>query len=116
MRRILIVDDELDITEALKDLLEPDGYMVVTAPNGQVGLKMVADHRPDVVLLDVMMPVMTGPEMLERLRASSPELPVIMMSAGGHHEIADALGVRFLKKPFGVRMLRSVLDQVLAPQ
>ena len=114
MKRVLIVDDEIDITEALKDLLEGVGYQVVTAPNGKVGLEMIGLHRPDLVLLDVMMPLMTGPEMLQRLRAgSSSAPPVILMSAGAHAEIADSLGVRFLRKPFGVRILKAILDEML---
>ncbi|MHC4722314.1 MAG: response regulator, partial [Planctomycetota bacterium] len=62
---ILVVDDEPNIVQTLQDRLEMNEYTVVTASNGQEGLKMAQQEKPDVILLDVIMPVMDGHEMLE---------------------------------------------------
>ena len=68
MSRLLIVDDEVAILDALQDVLSAEGYEVRTALNGAEGLKQVAQGRPDLVLLDLMMPVMDGHEVLQRLK------------------------------------------------
>jgi DNA-binding response OmpR family regulator len=83
MSRILVVDDDLNFARALDLYLRKAGYEVVVAPSGSEGLVKVAQDRPDVVILDVMMPDMDGYEMCRRLR-SNPEtarLPVLMFTA-----------------------------------
>jgi len=84
MITVLVVDDEVLIAMALEAVLEDAGYRVVTAANGRQGLGRLAEvPRPDVVLLDMMMPVMNGPAMLAAM-AADPELgrvPVIVMSS-----------------------------------
>lgn len=73
MSKLLIVDDEVAILEALTDILSVEGYEVATAANGAEGLKRAGEERPDLILLDLMMPVMDGQEMLRRLK-EDPEL------------------------------------------
>lgn len=68
--KIAIVEDDHAIQQMYKIRLELAGYQVRTALNGQEGLDLIADFHPDLILLDLMMPVMTGPEMLEILRAT----------------------------------------------
>jgi CheY-like chemotaxis protein len=83
MTTILVVDDEPLIAVALEVALEDAGYEVVTAANGRQGLDCLAEARADLVLLDMMMPVMTGPAMLAAM-AADPELagiPVIILSS-----------------------------------
>jgi CheY-like chemotaxis protein len=83
MTTILVVDDEPLIAMALEAALEDVGYVVVTAANGRQGLERLAEARADLVLLDMMMPVMSGPEMLAAMVAQ-PELagiPVIILSS-----------------------------------
>ncbi|MET0403274.1 MAG: response regulator [Cystobacter sp.] len=101
MSKLLIVDDEVAILEALTDILSVEGYEVATAANGAEGLQQVGRNRPDLILLDLMMPVMDGQEMLRRLK-DDPALrtiPVVVMSAGRVTK-AELQGSQFLAKPF----------------
>lgn len=115
MKRLLIVDDEVDIAAILQDLLEYLGYEVVTAYDGRDGLRKVDERRPDLILSDVMMPNMTGPEMLDELLTHSGDrkIPAILMSAVDRHETAQALGVSFLQKPFTLDQLQPLIEQLL---
>jgi CheY-like chemotaxis protein len=112
MSKLLIVDDEVAILEALTDILSVEGYEVATAANGAEGLKRAGEERPDLILLDLMMPVMDGQEMLRRLKESQDlrNIPVVVMSAGRVTK-AELQGSRFLAKPFE---LDDLLDTVSA--
>ncbi|MBM7112882.1 response regulator [[Archangium] primigenium] len=112
MSKLLIVDDEVAILEALTDILSVEGYDVTTAANGVEGLKHVAQARPDLILLDLMMPLMDGHEMLRRLKddPSLRTIPVVVMSAGRVSK-SELHGSRFLAKPFE---LDDLLDTVTA--
>ena len=77
---ILVIDDEAAIVRLVRAKLQTDGYTVVSAGNGETGLQLVEDERPDLVILDVMMPGMDGFETLRRLREQS-RVPVIMLTA-----------------------------------
>lgn len=118
MRRLLVVDDELAILEALQEVLSSEGYAVSTASNGAEGLKRAAEEPPDLVLLDLMMPVMDGWEMLRRMKEDTrlQHVPVIVMSAG--RVLAGELkGLHFLAKPFDLdRLLVLVEEQTARPQ
>ncbi len=78
--KILLVDDEESILEVMRDALEPEGYEVASATNGQEGLKLFYSWQPTLVVMDVMMPLMDGWKLLERIREVS-ETPVIMLTA-----------------------------------
>jgi CheY-like chemotaxis protein len=98
--RILIVDDESSMRFLLKHVLEGGGYEVVEAHNGDVALALIVESRPDLVVTDMMMPVMGGAELIERLR-SDPEteaIPVVVVSS--QHEIASSVGDALVTKPF----------------
>jgi DNA-binding response OmpR family regulator len=112
MSKLLIVDDEVAILEALTDILSVEGYEVATAANGAEGLKRAGEERPDLILLDLMMPVMDGQEMLRRLKESTDlrTIPVVVMSAGRVSK-SELQGSRFLAKPFE---LDDLLDTVSA--
>jgi len=112
MSKLLIVDDEVAILEALTDILSVEGYEVATAANGAEGLKRAGEERPDLILLDLMMPVMDGQEMLRRLKESQDlrTIPVVVMSAGRVSK-SELQGSRFLAKPFE---LDDLLDTVSA--
>ncbi len=108
MKTILVVDDELDIVDVLSDLLTAEGYRVITASNGREGLARLAEARPDLVLLDRMMPVVDGAEMLRLMHddASLGGIPVVMMSAAEGRRLSQELGcAAFLKKPFDLGTL-----------
>jgi CheY-like chemotaxis protein len=115
MNRILIVDDEQDILETLQLILEMEGYLIDTASTGQQALEKMSAVEPDLVLSDVMMPVMNGIELLKRLKAHPQyrAIPVIISSAGD----IDAQALRgcdaFLKKPVDLDVLVQTVVRVL---
>ncbi|WNZ61950.1 response regulator [Myxococcus sp. MxC21-1] len=115
MKRLLIVDDELAIVEALQDILSVEGYDVDTAFNGAEGLHRMADAKPDLVLLDLMMPVMDGREMLRRMREDDGlrGIPVVVMSAGRISEEERRSSARFLAKPFELDVLLDTIAELL---
>jgi DNA-binding response OmpR family regulator len=106
MPKILVVDDDPAIRSLVTDSLEIEGYEVFVAEDGFSGLRAIEAHRPDCVLLDVMMPGLDGHQVLQRIRSAedSPALPVVMLTA--YSDDANAWqawteGVDyFLAKPF----------------
>jgi DNA-binding response OmpR family regulator len=102
--KILVVDDEPGIRLALQALLESSGFEVVEAEDGRVGLRLVHEERPDLVVLDVAMPVLDGWKTLERIRDMS-DVPVLMLTAHCQ-ELEKVRGLLsgaddYLTKPFG---------------
>ena len=81
MAEILIVDDERAIREGLKMTLSSEGFAVRTARDGDDALKKIGEHKPDLVLLDVMMPLMDGFAVCERIRQFDRDLPVVFLTA-----------------------------------
>lgn len=115
MNRILIVDDERDILETLQLILEMEGYAVDTASTGQEAIDKVSAVVPNLVLSDVMMPVMNGLELLKRLKAH-PEhraIPVIITSAGSIDAEALRGSDAFLNKPVHLDVLLRTIARVL---
>ncbi|HYO73199.1 MAG TPA: response regulator [Archangium sp.] len=116
MKTLLVVDDEAGITEALNDLLSEEGFHVLVAPNGRVALERVAERRPDLILLDYMMPVMDGREVLLALQgdAAARDVPVLMMSAVPRSSLpADCKPTAFLRKPFTIDRLLVEVNRLL---
>lgn len=119
-RKILTCDDEKHIVRLIQVNLERQGYEVITAYNGAECLEKVASERPDLIVLDVMMPEMTGFEVLEKLK-SNPEthdLPVIMLTARAQD--SDVLrgwqsGVEcYLTKPFNPMELIAFVKRIFS--
>ena len=112
-KTILIVDDDREIVQGLRTVLESKGYRVVTAHDGDAGLKQAGKEKPDLVLVDMMMPKKSGFLVLEGLKRDVPALKVIMMTANEgsrHRAYAEMLGVDdYLRKPFAMDKL---LDSV----
>lgn len=79
--RILAVDDEINITEILKAYLEREGYEVITCHTGQEALSLVQNENPDLIILDLMLPGLSGEEVLKQLRRDGSRVPVIMLTA-----------------------------------
>jgi DNA-binding response OmpR family regulator len=119
---ILVVDDERDLTDLVRINLEMAGFEVSTADNGEQALDAIRAERPDVVLLDVMMPVLDGWGVLAALQqdADLADLPVIMLTAlsGERDVIRGHLSgaMRYLTKPFDVRSLLDTIDEALLPE
>ena len=105
---IMVVDDEQAILKMLKRTLEPEGYGVVVADNGRSALELVEDCRPDLVILDIMMPGLNGFQVLDLIRQRS-NIPVIMLTARCEvTTLHDALCLGaddYVRKPFGTREL-----------
>jgi two-component system alkaline phosphatase synthesis response regulator PhoP len=117
MSRILIVDDEPEIVRGLEDNLRFEGYQTLSATDGRHGLALALSEAPDLVLLDIMMPGMSGWDVCRELRAKGLDIPVIMLTARG--EEADRvqgleLGADdYVTKPFGLRELMARIRAVL---
>ncbi len=115
---ILIVDDSPDVVLFLRQyILAPLGYKVITASDGRSGLEMAVSKAPDLILLDMNMPRMTGLEMLVALRRTECEAPVIFMTVHGSESIVIdvfRLGVRdYLIKPFTVDEVEQAVNRAL---
>jgi CheY-like chemotaxis protein len=121
-KRILIVDDDPVLREIAVEVLTSAGFQCAIAGDGAAGLRQVAEFSPDLVLLDMVMPVMDGIETLSALRADWPDLPVAVMSAGtrsmssaGLLRIASGLGAHeVLQKPLRAATLLPVVERLLA--
>ncbi len=114
MARVLVVDDELDIREAVTEVLSYEGHEVFTASDGAEALRKCLALQPDLVLLDLMMPGMNGWEFRSaQLRDSDiAEIPVVVLSALGRVSTIDALA--FLPKPFGLDDLLELVRRAAA--
>ena len=115
-KTVLMVDDEANARKVAKLILEREGYRTLTASNGEEGLVLAKVEQPDVILLDVMMPKMSGYDMLKRLREDqdTQQIPVIIVTARGtEHDIATSfkLGAVFhLQKPYETKDLLQKLQ------
>ena len=113
-KRILLVDDDPEIVESMRTVLESRGYEILVARDGNQGLVLAEGEEPDLVVLDMMMPKRSGFLVLEKLRRSRPNpMRVIMITAneGSRHKAyAEMLGVDdYIRKPFAMdRLLESV--------
>jgi CheY-like chemotaxis protein len=115
MKKLLIIDDEFAIVDALEVLLGDEGYDVSSAANGREGLAAFETLRPDLVICDIMMPVMGGVEFLRRLRETEEwrAVPVIFMSAVHTQAPAGDPKVTSLRKPFQLDDLLTKIESAL---
>ena len=112
-KTILLVDDDTELSDGLRLMLERQGYRVLQARDGQQGKSLIYQQRPDLVILDMMMPRMGGYPVLEHFRDKTDAPPIIMITAneGSRHKAyAEYLGVvDYIRKPFAMeRLLESV--------
>lgn len=116
MSTILIVDDEAPVRDLLAMLLDGDGHRTLTAIHGRQALDLAEREHPDLVVADVMMPVLGGAEMCRRLkgRAATEGIPVILMSAAGR-QVAEGAGAdAFIDKPFDLDSMERLVQRWLA--
>jgi CheY-like chemotaxis protein len=118
--RVLVVDDDPSIRRMMIASLRREGYDFFEAANGREALEIMRRERPSVVLLDLMMPIVSGWDVLKE-RASDPDLytiPVIVVSANRGPELATAMdGIcAFLPKPFDITVLNSLVKSCLVPE
>jgi CheY-like chemotaxis protein len=110
--RVLVIDDERDLREGIAEVLEEEHHEVATAGNGAEGLVRARQFRPDVILLDLMMPVMNGWQFLEA-QQSDPALchtPVVIVSAVSRDATAKTV-VERMTKPFSIVQLLSIVER-----
>lgn len=109
MSRILIIEDETPMRTALADVLEGEGYRPLTAEDGEVGLRKAVEEKPDLILLDIMMPKLDGFAVCAELRRLGHAMPVLMLTAKGQVEDRvtglDAGADDYLVKPFSTEEL-----------
>ena len=115
--RILIVEDEPAMVAGLRDNFEYEGYEVISAGDGVTGLERALADNPDLVVLDVMMPRMSGLDVCKQLKVKRPGLPIIMLTARGQ-EIDKVVGLElgaddYVTKPFSIRELMARVKAVL---
>ena len=106
MSRVLVVEDDEAMAVALKDGFSYEGHEVIVARDGEEGLNFAREEKPDIMILDVMLPKMTGLEVCKLLRGEGSDLPIIMLTARGQ-EIDKVLGLKlgaddYVTKPFSI--------------
>ena len=117
--KVLVIDDEPNILQTLQDRLEMNDYEVLTATNGKEGLEKALDEQPDIILLDVIMPIMDGHEMLKELRKDErgQGISVIMLTACSQSQDvvrAKASGIDdYIIKPFNLSELLEKIENIL---
>src|SRR5512147_3139248 len=117
MAKVLIVEDDDAMAVALRDGFAFEGFTVQHARDGAEGLKLATESQPDVVILDVMLPKMSGLDVCKQLRAEGKNVPIIMLTARGQ-EIDKVLGLKlgaddYVTKPFGFMELMARVEAVL---
>jgi len=124
MSRVLVVEDDPDLVFTLKDNLEFEGHTVIAARDGAEGLALVTEHRPQLIILDVMLPGMNGLQLCRSLRQRGDRTPVILLTARSQEaekvQGLDAGADDYVTKPFSVQELmarvRATLRRVEAPR
>ena len=117
MTKILIVEDEPNMVAGLRDNFEYEGYQVITAGDGAEGLNRAIEDSPDLVVLDVMMPKMSGLDVCKQIKSKRPSMPIIMLTARGQ-EVDKVVGLElgaddYVTKPFSIRELIARVKAVL---
>lgn len=114
--KILIVEDDAHIREGLRDALSREGYVVIGAENGRVGLELYQREKPDFIILDIMMPELDGYSVCREVRKLDEQIPIIFLSAKDE-EIDRVVGLElgaddYISKPFGVHEIRARIKTI----
>ena len=118
-KKILVVEDTEDNRQILRDLLEMAGYNMIEARDGAEGVARAAEHRPDLILMDIQMPVMDGYEATRRIKAdpdlkSIPVIAVTSYALSGDEDKARAAGCDgYIAKPFSPRRMLAKVREIL---
>lgn len=113
---VLIVDDDSPIAETLAMIIEDMGYTAVLAFNGRDGLAAAMRTPPNLIITDMMMPHMTGAEMISALRRTGLRMPPVLVLTAGERAYAQNMGATVtMAKPFDIKILESVLRNLLEP-
>ena len=118
-RKALVVDDEIHIVQVVAIKLRNNGFDVTTAENGAIALEIAKEQKPDIIITDFQMPVMTGLELVENLRKDSTteDIPVIMLTARGfaiEEDVRRELKIgACLSKPFSPREVLQTIEEMI---
>ncbi len=114
MSTILVVEDEFDVQQVVADILRDEGYEVSVCGNGREALVSLRKSRPDLLVMDVMMPILSGMQVLEEMQKSAvlKDVPVILMSETTPPPSEPRLWRTFLKKPFRLEQLLEAVARV----
>lgn len=118
-RKVLVVDDEIHIVHVVAVKLRNNGFEVISAGNGEEGFKLACEEKPDIIIADLKMPVMTGLEMVEKLRGceQTKDIPVIVLTARGFDieddRKRDLRISEYLSKPFSPKKLLKDVEDIL---
>lgn len=116
MKQILIIEDDGAILRGLKDNFEYEGYSVLSATDGEQGYALIREKKPDLVILDLMLPLMSGYEVLRKVRAEGGTVPVLILTARGE-EVDKVHGLNigaddYMTKPFSVKELLARIQAI----
>ncbi len=113
--KILVVDDEIDIIELVKLRLQSNGCEVMAAYDGEQALEKVKDYKPDLILLDIKLPIMSGEEVYKSIKSDpiTEKIPVILFTASGGDELAKMGANGFIKKPFESKELLDKIGELV---
>lgn len=116
LKTILVVDDEPDLLAAVSGVLADEGYGVIECCDHRQALERLESHKPDAVLLDVMMPEVSGVELAQKMRQDPrfEKLPIVIMSAVEGTDIDQRAFAGFLRKPFKVQRLLQIIEKIAA--
>ena len=117
MKRILIIEDDLAILRGLRDNLEYESYEILTAEDGEQGYCLIREKKPDLIILDLMLPKMSGYELCRKVREEGVTTPILMLTARGE-EVDRVLGLDlgaddYVTKPFSVPELLARVRAIL---
>ncbi len=123
MVKILVIDDEPGLVKLVSSRLKANGYDVVSAENGKIGFDLARTEKPDMILLDIQMPVMDGWETLEALKkeGATKDIPVIMVTARGDtsdlvKSMADGKAADYVMKPYVAAEFLKKINRLLSPE
>jgi CheY-like chemotaxis protein len=112
---VVIADDEVHILDLVTDVVEALGCSVIRASNGEIALRAVLEHRPALVLTDVMMPRMRGDELCRRLKQTqdTANIPVVLLTSLPRGNVEAECAAAFIAKPFEIEQIESVVHDLL---
>ena len=119
MKKIVIIDDAEEITSSLEDLLSAFGYKTFIADNAEDGIKMIRNNKPDLIISDIMMPVLDGFFVLQEIKTdkSISEIPIIIITAKTEKETfnksMESGANYFIEKPFSIKELLKTIEKIL---
>lgn len=121
MKRILVIDDDVQVRQLLRQMLEREGYEVVDAPDGKEGIRLYRDEPADLIITDIIMPEKEGIGTIFELRRDFPDVKIIAISGGGRLvnkndclELCRAKGIPAFSKPFDRKELLEAIQKLLA--